>query len=1289
MSGHSASACTEVRETNHQVAFPDYADISKTSEYENEVAEENKEVVCNGSEHVPEEEDEDEDADFNPFLQENISVEVSPSLSSEVEDLDTDVADGRGKSCTSFDGDPMEKHRDSIKDCPNSGNVSEEIVMQTAVSSKEVSATAILITQSECEKENGSNSVMNFSNTTDPNKPMVDMVAEDAICMRTRARYSLASFTLDELETFLQESDDEDDLQNVDDEDEYRKFLAAVLRGEDSENLIGNVNADDGDEENDADFELELEEALESEPEEVEERRMTRRNRCQKASLERGKKISGKSSRPLRPLLPFVFDRKHLMPNTLPSYMPRVNNGIGSGFTPHQIGQLYCLIHEHVQLLIQVFSLCVLEPAKSNISAEVKKLAVEMVQKRDQALAWRKVPYPSFCFSPPYIRPSVSDGLHKMLPPKDSNENVQRDISTKCTLWVPYVCGPVQSVTDVAPLRLVENFMDDVSSAVRAYEQYQIERGFDSGCQKEPLFPLHNFPCSAESDDQGEMENNAPDSNEKLGSSPSNQMPKKTMAATLLEKAKRNQPIALVPKEIAKLTQRFWPLFNPALYPHKPPPAALVNRVLFTDAEDELLALGLMEYNSDWKAIQQRFLPCKSRHQIFVRQKNRASSKASENPIKAVRRMKNSPLNPEEIARIESGLKWFKLDWISIWRFLVPYRDPSLLPRQWRTACGTQKSYKSDANGKARRQLYELRRKTSKRSPSTWQWSSEKEGDSTDNAVEETNRGHYPIDKEDEVYVHEAFLADWRPDDNNVSSSTLTYMPSHDGSLQPQIHSKSPAASSSQVVLRPYRFRRQNNARLVKLAPGLPPVNLPPSVRVMSQLAFESSPTVASSKISCNASKITDMSGSSVKSGPSRTNSVNIAASRCDSDLQMHPLLFQAPQDGRLPYYNCSSTSSSSSFAFFSGKQPQVSLSPFHNPLHTRDAVNFLSRSPKPPEKYTASSSGVDFHPLLQRSDDVGINSVASHPAESRKRRASLKNPSVTKSRNVNELDLDIHLSCTSKNQEAAENRDATTRGTGRLLSAPISVTVGSEYANDSGKKRDSGQDEISDELNSGEIPLVASRNKGSRRVSDTMCDVSLPGIIMEQEELSDSEEEFGENVEFECEEMADSEGDSMSDSEHVANLPNEEVRLDDMDAGVDDARMLSTQSGCKGKNTSSTSYGHLNRLGSTGKRVNVQPNVSSLNLNSHPPVSPLSNPTNTDVVGYEYGPFGTNGTFNDRNQIHASSKGSGRHTKPDPRDTLLRKPRKRVCRSNSSTSIARSGKGNSSPNVDFEYENT
>ncbi|KAG8380876.1 hypothetical protein BUALT_Bualt06G0062000 [Buddleja alternifolia] len=474
-----------------------------------------------------------------------------------------------------------------------------------------------MITQSGngslCDKENGSTSLTDVSNATNSRKPVVDMDADGAICMRNRARYSHASFTLDELETFLQETDDEDDLQNVDDEEEYRKFLAAVLR---------------------------------------------------------------------------AFDGKHITPIIAPSCMPPVNNGFNCGFTPHQIGQLHGLIHDHVQLLIQVFSVCVIEPGKNHIAVEVKDLISKMLQKRDEVLRWRTLPYPSFCFFPPYVHPSVPDELHKMLPPNGSNKNVQRDSPSgsnkelhsdigslsngrekhlECTSWVPYICGPVLSVIDVAPLRLVENYMDDVSSAVQAYEEYKIELGFESCCQKEPLFPLHNSQCSADSDGQGETENVPPDSSGVLSSSSSNRIPKKTMAATLLEKAK-NQPVALVPNEIAKLAQ-------------------------------SLLALGLMEYNTDWKSLQQRFLPCKSRHQIFVRQKNRASSKAPENPIKAVRRMKNSPLTSEEIACIEA----------------------------WRIASGTQKSYKSDANKKAKQRLYELGRKNSKPSPSTLLSSSEKE----------------------------------------------------------------------------------------------------------------------------------------------------------------------------------------------------------------------------------------------------------------------------------------------------------------------------------------------------------------------------------------------------------------------------------------------------------------------------------------------------------------------------------------------------------------------------------
>lgn len=74
------------------------------------------------------------------------------------------------------------------------------------------------------------------------------------------------------------------------------------------------------------------------------------------------------------------------------------------------------------------------------------------------------------------------------------------------------------------------------------------------------------------------------------------------------------------------------------------------------------------------------------------------------------------------------GLRVFKLDWMSIWKFIVPHRDPSLLPRQWRIAHGIQKSYKKDTAKKEKRRLYELNRRKSKAAAvPSWESVSEKE----------------------------------------------------------------------------------------------------------------------------------------------------------------------------------------------------------------------------------------------------------------------------------------------------------------------------------------------------------------------------------------------------------------------------------------------------------------------------------------------------------------------------------------------------------------------------------
>jgi hypothetical protein len=351
-----------------------------------------------------------------------------------------------------------------------------------------------------------------------PRKPSVDLEDEDAICTRTRARYSLANFTLDELENFLQETDDEDDLQNVDDEEEYRKFLVAVLQdGEVDSKSQENETVEDEDEDNDADFEIELEEALESDVDEgtrdltqkennrAVRRPETRQNKRLKASVQNSKRHLGQAKRPLRPLLPILpnepiasfspHDGKTLATWNTPTSRSSVNkDNLINGFAPNQIGQLYCLIHEHVQLLIQVFSICICDSSRQHIASQVHGLISEMLHKRNEVLAWKKVPFPSICFDLPCVYSSMPDEVpnssfqaqrtsesnnfcngqmvcsaqqsYQRVASQSSYDNERDSVSSRQVVegssWAPFVHGPVLSTLDVAPLNLAGSYLEDV-----------------------------------------------------------------------------------------------------------------------------------------------------------------------------------------------------------------------------------------------------------------------------------------------------------------------------------------------------------------------------------------------------------------------------------------------------------------------------------------------------------------------------------------------------------------------------------------------------------------------------------------------------------------------------------------------------------------------------------------------------------------------------------------------------------------------------------------------------------
>lgn len=282
----------------------------------------------------------------------------------------------------------------------------------------------------------------------------------------------------------------------------------------------------------------------------------------------------------------------------------------------------------------------------------------------------------------------------------------------------------------------------------------------------------------------------------------------------------------------------------------------------------------------------------------------------------------------------------------------------------------------------------------------------------------------------------------------------------------------------------PYRSRRKNRVQLVKLAPDLPPVNLPPSVRVISKSAFGAFQSGTSVKVlNKSAQKSNPMLKCNMDKDSVLLKDKCIIEEKGTESLQMHPLLFQATEGRRLPFYPSNSNAAMSGyFSFLPKYQPQLNLSLF--PTSYSKSNTPVSPVLKPLESIEASTSSlIEFHPLLQRTD--GLKSAPS--------------PNVKPC----ELDLEIHLSSTSRKGQSGIAIEARKDTNG--LNYQISVSNGTDKF--------------------------------------ALNDQSLPEIVMEQEELSDSDEEIGEDVEFEQEEMADSEGEE-SDCEQIANIQEKKVSL-------------------------------------------------------------------------------------------------------------------------------------------------
>lgn len=489
------------------------------------------------------------------------------------------------------------------------------------------------------------------------------------------------------------------------------------------------------------------------------------------------------------------------------------------------------------------------------------------------------------------------------------------------------------------------------------------------------------------------------------------------------------------------------------------------------------------------------------------------------------------------------------------------------------------------------------------------------------------------LDNDNEAYVHEAFLADWRPPSglmpSKISASSLhlpfsrscdvpngevfhgiqhseadrgharevsaapeDFHTIHNKSLHPHMTSSYPLPKSSYKIFGESLFRskkagKPSSSNLVKLAPELPPVKLPPAVRVISQSSLRSSHVGSSADVGAAGNVFektfqdpaTFNCSAKVKSLQEKNKMLNpgfaIAPSRMDGfienrgltkdrdtdmDPQMHPLLFRTMEEG-LPHYPVNNSISIPTFSFFPPVQHQMNVTLLRNPCTAGPDAGSKSLSLK---ESAPSSSSLDFHPLLQRSKEFSANCVDAGPTGSPLNTdlelsrdqfmedivydagatvAQMADATRPTSPNVDasDLDLDIHLSSAAKRRKETSHEGLEINPTVPLASETGIVESVKERSGMHCKLSQladlaaRGHMEISGQVESAAVSHKLNGTDGAC-ADDNVGNHPVLDIVMEQEELSDSDEEM-EDVEFEREEMEDSDGEEGSDSEQIVNM--------------------------------------------------------------------------------------------------------------------------------------------------------
>lgn len=129
-------------------------------------------------------------------------------------------------------------------------------------------------------------------------------------------------------------------------------------------------------------------------------------------------------------------------------------------------------------------------------------------------------------------------------------------------------------------------------------------------------------------------------------------------------------------------------------------------QMIFTPAEDALLAWGIRQYLYDWARIKKELLPGKTEKQLFNRKKNRTTSSAPDNPIKQAVTRITRPLSPDEIELLTQAVEYYGKQskrWEVICRDHLPHRQPQVLATLWAEHQGGGTKNKGASGKKAKK----------------------------------------------------------------------------------------------------------------------------------------------------------------------------------------------------------------------------------------------------------------------------------------------------------------------------------------------------------------------------------------------------------------------------------------------------------------------------------------------------------------------------------------------------------------------------------------------------------